>query len=176
MSTELVLRAAVALSGRERAAIVELCLTAYGDIFGDYLDQLAEPTHVLLFRDDRLVSHGCWVTRWLQPGPMPPLRTAYIEAVATLPAEAGRGHATAVMRRILGSVEHYDLAALSPAIDGFYERLGWERWRGPLFIRKEGAVLPADEDEGCMIHRLPATPSLNLDGPLSIEWRPGEVW
>lgn len=171
----IVVRRSDSFSNSERAEIVDLCTEAYGETFGDYLDQLSDPTHVLAVRGDRFVAHGCWVTRWLQPGDGPSLRTAYVEAVATRPSEAGRGHATAIMARILASVEVFDIAALSPAIEGFYERLAWERWRGPLFVRRDSKTLPADDD-ACMIHRLPRTPQLDLDGPLSIEWRPGEVW
>ena len=59
---------------------------------------------------------------------------------------------------------------------GFYERLGWELWHGPLFVRTEHSVERSPDDEEVMIYRLPSTPELDLSAPLSAEWREGEIW
>jgi hypothetical protein len=69
----------------------------------------------------------------------------------------------------------FDLGALSPSDDGFYVRLGWETWRGPLSIRTATGSMPTPEDR-VMILCLPGTPDLDLDAPLSAEWRDGELW
>jgi len=53
--------------------------------------------------------------------------------------------------------------------------MGWQSWRGPLAIRTEAGLL-ATPGEAVMILRLPHTPPLALDGPLSAEWRIGELW
>ena len=94
-------------------------------------------THVLGYCDQTLVSHAMWVTRWLQTGTLPVMRTAYIEMVATDQAYRGRGFASAVMRRVAHEIQDFDLGALCPSSVAYYERLGWERWRGPLFIRTD---------------------------------------
>jgi aminoglycoside 2'-N-acetyltransferase I len=107
------------------------------------------------------------VTRWLQPGDGPRLRTAYVEMVATEPGFQRRGFATAV--------HDFDLGGLCPAAPGLYARLGWVFWRGPLSIRTPEGLAPTPE-ERIMILRLPKTPALDLDLPLSAEWRQGEVW
>ena len=65
-------------------------------------------------------------------------------------------------------------AALSPATEGLYARLGWRFWRGPLSIRSEAGKTPTPEEE-IMFLRLPRTPPLDETLPLSAEWRPGEV-
>lgn len=54
-------------------------------------------------------------------------------------------------------------------------RLGWETWRGPLFIRTADGLLPTP-DEDVMIRRLPRTPALDVTQSLSAEWRQGELW
>ena len=72
-------------------------------------------------------------------------------------------------------VADYELAALSPATEGLYARLGWRFWRGPLSIRTETGLIPTP-DEQVMFLRLPKTPPLDDTLPLSAEWRPGEVW
>jgi len=163
--------------GRSEAAdILALCSEAYQENFAGYLGMLADPVHVLARLDGGLVSHACWVTRWLQPGDGSLLRTAYVEAVATSPAHQGRGFATEVLRFLANAVADFDIAALSPSDPGFYARIGWEPWRGPLHVREANAAVPAEADEMCMIMRLPRTPALDFDGPLSIEWRLGEVW
>lgn len=188
---------AAALSPPLQAAIYNLCARAYP---GENLDPLwaayAADFHAVGWIADLPVSYAMVVTRWLQAGDGPPLRTAYVEMAATLPEFQGRGYATALMRRLAAAIAaaDYDLAALCPADTQLYQHLGWEYWRGPLFIRRppEGwpagarsadtdtsaaaELLPTPEEQ-VMILRLPLTPPLNLDLPLSAEWRPGgELW
>lgn len=122
-----------------------------------------------------LVSHLMWVTRWLQPSDARLLKTAYVEMVATAPEAQRRGHATALLNRIPSLVDDYDVAALAPATEGLYARLGWQFWRGPLFTR-QGAELVSTPDERVMLLLLKQTPPLDFDASLSVEWRPGEVW
>jgi len=132
---------------------------------------------VLAVADGVIVSHALWITRWLAPAGGTPLRTAYVEAVATDPARQRRGFASAVLRRLVREVADFELAALCPSDDGqpLYARLGWETWTGPLSIR-QGSTLIDTPDESIMIHRLRLTPPLRLSDSMSAEWRPGEVW
>lgn len=164
------------LSDADRKTIIALCNRAYEDDLEPLFDTFVGATHVLAYHNGHLVSHALWVTRYLQVGSGPLLRTAYIEAVATDPAYRNRGFATAIMKRIADEIGDYELAALSPSSVAFYERLGWELWRGPLFIRTETDVLPTPADEQVMILRLPKTPPLDPNAPLSAEWRTGELW
>ncbi len=157
-------------------AIVAFCSAAYDEDMAPYFAAFTETTYVLGHLDGELVTHGCWVTRWLQPEGMRPLRTAYVEAVATAHAHRGRGHAAALMRRIQAELAGYELAALSPFSAEWYARLGWELWRGPLFARTDAGLERSPDDEEVMILRQPTTPPLDLSAPLSIEWRAGEVW
>lgn len=172
---ELCLKHSSDLSSAEREAILAVCNAAYEEDIGLIWDLFPDAMHVLGYLEETLVSHALWVTRWLEVGEGPLLRTAYVELVATAPAHQGRGFATAVMQRLQAAVADYDLAALCPAVPEWYARLGWETWRGPLAIRtNEGLLLTPDEL--VMVLRLPNTPPLDLDAPLSAEWRPGEVW
>ena len=155
--------------------IVELCSAAYEEDFEAIFRTLPRTKHVLARVDGRLVSHACWVTRWLQPGDHPPLRTAFVEAVATSPSDQRRGYASAVMRRLAEEILEYDLGGLSPAYPQIYERLGWQTWRGPLAIRTDSGLLPTPRDH-VMVLRLPRTPELDLTGALTAEWREGELW
>ena len=165
------------LSDAGRDEVVALCSEAYEVDFSEYLAWLRGVTHVFAReRGGRLVSHACWVTRWLQPGTGPLLRTAYVEAVATAADARNRGLASAVMRQIARAIRDYDIGALSPTTVPIYKRLGWRRWRGPLFVRTDAGIEPSPDDEGCMILRLPKTPPLDVTQPLSVEWRLGEIW
>lgn len=193
---------AAAIDPPLQAAVYNLCARAYP---GENLDPLwaayAADFHAVGWTADLPVSYAMVVTRWLQAGEGPLLRTAYVELAATLPEFQGRGYATALMQRLAAAIAaaDYDLAALCPADTQLYARLGWEYWRGPLFIRRppEGwperersadgntdtaadtsaaELLPTPE-ERVMIRHLPHTPPLDLDLPLSAEWRPGgELW
>jgi len=157
------------------AEITTLCSRAFEQDYAPFLATFPQPVHVLAFLEGTLVSHALWVTRWLQQSDGPLLRTAYVEGMATEPTLQGHGYGTAVMRRLAEEIRDHDLGALSTSSVGFYTRLGWELWRGPLSVRTVQGALPCPEDSA-MILRLPSTPPLDLDGPLSVEWREGEVW
>jgi aminoglycoside 2'-N-acetyltransferase I len=173
--TTIELKEGAALSEAEWAAIVALCEAAFAEDFSRYFAPFARSWHVLVRRDDALVCHACWVERGLQPAGLPILHTAYIEAVATHPEWQRRGYGTLAMARIAEEIGSYELGALSPAVAPFYERLGWEHWRGPTAIRTTAGLLPTPDEE-IMILRLPQTPTLDLDAAISAEWREGEVW
>jgi aminoglycoside 2'-N-acetyltransferase I len=164
------------LSASTRSAIVTLCDAAYDEDSSAYLDTIGPGVHLLLWVHEQLASHLMWVTRTLYPDAMPPLRAAYVELVATHPMAQGQGHATRLLRQLALEIAEYELGALSPSAASFYERLGWELWRGPLWERRDGRATRS-EDESVMILRLPSTPDgLRLDGGLAVDWRPGEVW
>jgi aminoglycoside 2'-N-acetyltransferase I len=152
-----------------------LCHRAYEEDVGSLFATFVDATHVLGFLEGALASHAMWVTRWLRPGDGPRLRTAYVEMVATELHLQRRGLSTAVMARLASAISGYDLGALCPAEPGLYARLGWVFWRGPLFIRSEQGLIPTPA-ERVMVLRLPHTPALDLDLPLSAEWREGELW
>lgn len=166
---------AEALSASDRQEILALCTTAYEEDFLPYLELLSSPVHLLARRDNVLVSHAAWVTRWLQVNEGELLQTAYVEAVATAPEYQRQGFGTAVMRQLMKYLDDFEIAALSPSDSGFYERLGWELWRGPLAVRINDGLTFTPEEE-VMIYRLPRTPKLNLNVLITIEWRQGEVW
>lgn len=156
--------------------IISLCNRAYQEDMQPILQTFVDATHILGYCDGLLVCHALWVTRHLQVGAHPLLRTAYVEALATDVRYRGRGFAAKLMQRITLEVYDYDLAALSPFSSAYYERLGWELWRGPLSIRMQDTFLPSPSDEEVMIYRLPQTPALDLTAPLSAEGRAGELW
>ena len=156
-------------------AVLSLCNRAYAEDLDALFQTFGSATHLLGWLGTTLVTHLMWVTRYLAPVGMQPLETAYIEMVATDPGYQGRGYATALLEQVPAGVAAYDLAALCPAVDGVYKRLGWRYWRGDLYIRREGGLVPTPE-ERIMVLELPRTPPLDYDAPLSAEWREGEVW
>ena len=72
----------------------------------------------------------------------PVLRTAYVDAVATAPADQGRGHASAVMRALAANITDYDIACLSTATP----RRSTRGWAG-----SSGAALSPVEPETRLI-------------------------
>jgi aminoglycoside 2'-N-acetyltransferase I len=107
-----------------------------------------------------------------------PLRTGYVEAMATRPELQGRGIGTEVLRGVNDHiVDAYELGALDTGSDWFYRRLGWLRWRGPTFVRTADEVLRTeDEDGNIMVLSTPVSGPLDPEAPISCEWRPGDVW
>lgn len=163
-----------------RDALRLLLAESYGEELSQYLTDIGDGVHLLGWYGNSLVTHAMWVTRMLHLEGERPLRAAYVELVATLPSLQRRGLATRMMQRVVHDIRHeiprYDIAALSPAVAPFYAALDWESWRGPLSVRTAGATTPTPEDQ-IMVLRLAGTPpSLDVGQPLSVDWRPGEVW
>ena len=76
------------LTSQQLAEIHALCNRAYAvyDVNLELLFQtFTDTTHVIGWWGSAIVSYAMWVTRWLQPSNQPPLRTAYVEMVATEP-------------------------------------------------------------------------------------------
>jgi aminoglycoside 2'-N-acetyltransferase I len=164
-----------ALTPQEQEAIANLFRAAFEEEYQPFQAVFIDPIHILGKVGGRLVSHALWVTRWLELQGRAPLRTAYIEAVATDQAYRGKGYATQIMACLADQIQDFELGALSPADTSLYTRLGWEFWQGPLFGRKDGVWIPIP-GERAMILRTANTPLIDLRAPLSIEWREGEVW
>jgi aminoglycoside 2'-N-acetyltransferase I len=133
--------------------------------------------HFILLSDDELVTHASVVERVLHVDGRP-LRTGYVEAVATRPERQGQGFGTEVMRKVGSHVRaHFELGALGTSHHGFYERLGWRTWQGPSSVRTPDGERPTpDEDGYIMVLATPSSPPLDLGRSISCEWRPGDVW
>ena len=66
--------------------------------------------------------------------------------------------------------------ASKPNRTDFFERLGWQRWRGPRAGRSGHELIPTPEQQNIMILRLATTPPLDLDRLLTIETQAGRIW
>ena len=133
--------------------------------------------HVVAEEGGRIVAHASVVPRAIHVGGRP-LAAGYVEAVATDPARQGRGFGTAVMR-VVGEIIRagYELGVLGTGEHGFYERLGWRTWRGPSAVRTPTGDRPTpDEDGYILVLATPTSPPLDLDEPISCDWRAGDVW
>ncbi|HEX5839435.1 MAG TPA: GNAT family N-acetyltransferase [Anaerolineales bacterium] len=162
-----------------RAAIIDLCIEAHQEQDFKYLFTYISSggRHFLAYLDERLVSHAVVTTRWLQPDGQTILKTAYIDAVSTLPGHQGQGFGSAVMQQLAKDIDsEYVIACLETDRESFYRRLGWETWRGPLAGRGDQGVISTPDQRGIMILRLSGTPTLDLDAGLTIECQTGRIW
>ncbi len=133
--------------------------------------------HVVVEDDGEIVAHGSVVLRMLRAAGVD-LAAGYVEAVATLPHRQGRGFGSAVMRTLTEHIDvTYALGALSTGVPSFYERLGWTRWTGPTSVLVDGEPRPTPDEDGALLVRCtPSSPRLDPTGPISCDWRPGDVW
>jgi aminoglycoside 2'-N-acetyltransferase I len=162
-------------SPADRAAIVALCTRAFGTDFSSLWHYVRAADHVLATLDGRLVGHAMWSTRTARANDGPFLRTAYLDAMATDAEMWGQGIGRAVIACLGAETAGFDLRALSTDRPGFYERLCWERWRGPTGGRDGDLLIPTPE-EIVFISRTSTTPPLDLDGLLTVERRAGSIW
>jgi aminoglycoside 2'-N-acetyltransferase I len=146
---------------------------AFGD---DDWEHALGGMHAMLHDDGRLVAHASLVMRrMLHDGVA--LRCGYVEAVAVAPDRQRQGLGGQVMSAVEALAPAYDLLALGATDEGrgLYLAHGWVPWRGPLSaLTPEGVVATLDEEGYVLV--LPGAVPLDLDGPLTCDWRDGDVW
>jgi len=166
-----------ALSFKTLEAIRALLVDAFVDGFSDDDWRHTLGGWHVLATDDALVAHAAVVERVLDVGGQA-IRAGYVEGVATAPTRQGEGLGSLVMQRVGQLLEaEFELGTLSTGRHAFYERLGWERWQGPTFVRHgPDIVRTADEDDGIMVLRFGTTTGVDVALPISCETRPGDDW
>jgi GNAT superfamily N-acetyltransferase len=162
-----------------REAAVDLCLAAHENdefrhMFTKYFQSGAR--HFLAYDSETLVSHAVVSTRGVQPEGLSILRTAFVDAVSTLPSRQNQGYGSATMQRLAEEIGDYEIGCLQTDRISFYAHLGWEEWRGPLGGRSDDELIPTPDQRGVMVLRLPNTPPLDLDAPLTIEPQLERIW
>ena len=163
----------------ERTAIRALLDAVFaGDFTDDDWAHALGGMHAIVAVEGAIAAHASVVRRVLDIGTKP-VRAGYVEAVGVLQTFQHTGLGTAVMRA-LGEViaREFELGALSTGEWHFYERLGWERWRGPTWVRHPHGRLERspDDDDSLMILRTPASPPIDLFATLTCEARAGDAW
>ena len=168
------------LRPKEIVAIRRLLDAAFADADGyrdeDWTNALGG-RHFVLDHEGRVVAHASVVERELHAGDHP-LRTGYVEAVATLPSRQGLGYASRLMNAAEELIDgRFELGALSSAGTTLYASRGWKPWLGETYVRTDrGPVRTPEDDDALYVRLTPSTPELDLSGPVSCEWRPGDPW
>jgi aminoglycoside 2'-N-acetyltransferase I len=170
------------LTPAEIAAIRDVLVVAFGpdedDRFTDHdWEHAVGGLHFVLDLGGEVVAHAAVVERDLHVDGRP-LRTGYVEAVATAPDRQGIGLGSLLMADVTSYIrETFELGALGTGRHHFYERLGWLTWAGPSFVRTAKGVQPTPEDDGSiMVLPTPSSPPLDVCGSIGCDWRPGNVW
>jgi aminoglycoside 2'-N-acetyltransferase I len=170
------------LTPSETSALRALMTVAFGSdeeerFTDDDWQHAVGGVHFVLQLDDEIVAHASVVERELHVGGQP-LRTGYVEAVATDPAWQGLGLGSIVMTDVTEDIrDRFELGGLGTGRQSFYGRLGWRVWAGLSSVRAPGGDRPTPDDDGSiMVLTTPTTPPLDPAAPISCEWRPGDVW
>ena len=170
------------LSAQQIAEVRDLLWSAFakdehGSFTEDDWQHALGGTHFVVEVEGRIVSHAAVVERTLHVAGAP-VRTGYVEAVATDPAQQGRGYGTLIMRAVNQLIERdFELGVLGTGSQGFYERLGWRVWRGPSSVlTTSGEIATPDDDGYIMFLPTPTSQPLDPRAPIACEWRPGDVW
>jgi len=170
------------LTASEITIIRALLVTAFGSDEEERFDDddwnhALGGVHFVLNVDGEIVCHAAVVERELHVGNQP-LRTGYVEAVATAVGSQGAGLGSIVMADVTTYIrERFELGALGTGRQHFYERLGWLRWEGPAFVRTaDGPRRTPDEEGYILVLPTPSSPDLDMAASISCDWRPGDVW
>jgi aminoglycoside 2'-N-acetyltransferase I len=148
-----------------------------GDFTGDDFAHAMGGRHYLAQDDGRIVAHAALMERSLEADGRP-LRTGYVEAVATAPDWQGQGLGTKIMTDVSSYIrDHFELGALSTGNKHFFSRFGWLSWDGPIAVRTVTGLVPSDPaEEGIMILRTVLTPRIAARATLTCDKRRGDSW
>ena len=133
--------------------------------------------HVVVVEGGSVVAHAALVPRAIDVADRR-FAAGYVEAVATAPARQGQGLGSLAMAELTTMIrDRFELGALSTDRHSFYGQHGWERWRGPSFVRSGAAVTrTTEEDDGIMVLRFGPSAAVDLTSAISCEARPGDDW
>ncbi len=159
------------LTEQELEDIVTLCSHAFNENFRPYMKSFINATHILGYYNGALVSHVLWLNRWTRAGDSPIMKTAFVDAVAVDGKYRKRGFASSMIARLTSEITAYNVSALTTGSPEFYERLGWQAWQGPVYFQREDGEITELNDSKLMVLFLPRTLALELNEPLTIEWR-----
>ncbi|MDP8991673.1 MAG: GNAT family N-acetyltransferase [Actinomycetota bacterium] len=148
-----------------------------GTLSSDDWEHMLGGWHVVILERKALPSH----TRPSSPaleaaGRL--FRTGYGEGVATAPGRRCEGLGSSVVSQVASLLRSkFELGALSTGRHAFYERLGWQRWRGPTFVRHADDLVRTEEDDDSVtVLRFGPSLALDLARPISCEARTGDHW
>jgi GNAT superfamily N-acetyltransferase len=119
--------------------------------------------------DHRLVSHVGMLTREIFVDGVP-MFIGGVGGVKTHPDARGRGYASAAMRAATAfftdeqGVAFVLLVCLPPTVP-YYERLGWQRFRGTLLVAQPGGTIPFTTNLPMV---LPACDAVPRDGTINL--------
>jgi aminoglycoside 2'-N-acetyltransferase I len=166
--------------GREIRTLMDVAFRSEGEeerFSDDDWQHALGGVHFVLELDGEIVAHAAVVERQLYVGGVP-LRTGYVEAVATSPDRQGVGLGSIVMTDVTDYIrDGFEFGGLGTGRQTFYGRLGWRIWAGPSAVRTPDGERPTPDDDGyIMILDTPTTPPLDLAARISCEERPGDAW
>lgn len=173
--SRLVMAHTAELTSEELGAVRRLMDAAFDDYTDhDWSHGLGGMHALVVGGADEVLAHGSLVMRRLLLGDRS-LRCGYLEGVATAPGHQRRGHASTVLVALEGLAPAYDLLALSatPAGQPLYLARGWQPWRGPRSVMAPSGTEATPAGAGTI---MVLAAGLDLDAPISCDWRDGEVW
>ncbi len=160
------------------AEIRHLLVEAFeGGLSDDDWDHTLGGWHVVVLDGGSVRAHAAVVPRAFEVAGLA-LRVGYVEGVATAADRQGEGLGGLAMTEATDLVRReFAMGALSTGRHRFYERLGWERWRGPTFAgHGPGAVRTEEEDDGVMVLRFGPSSGVDLGAAIACDARAGDDW
>lgn len=147
------------------------------DFTGDDWEHTLGGRHFIVLDGDEVVAHAAVVPRVLHVGERS-FRVGYVEGVGTAPARRGEGLGSLAMRQATSFIRgNFEMGGLGTDRFTFYGRLGWERWRGPTYVRSGSEVVRTPEEDGyVMVLRFGPSRAADITAPISCEERSGDDW
>ena len=133
--------------------------------------------HALAWSGSTLVGHASVIQRRLIHAGKA-LRTGYIEGVGVAATHRRQGYASAMMTALERVIKGaYELGALGATDDAahMYATRGWLKWQGTTWATTPHGTIRTQEEDDC-IYVYPVTSLVDITGPLTCDWRDGDVW
>lgn len=137
--------------------------------------------HAVISQRGEVIGHAAVIQRRLLYDDVA-LRCGYVEGVAVREDHRGQGLGGVLMdavEQVVRGAYHLGALGASELGEPLYTGRGWIRWIGPTSVLARGGITRTPEDDGgvyVLPNDLPPAVTLNPTGPLTCDWRDGDVW
>lgn len=165
------------LTGIKKSKIRSFLEEVFGPSYSeDHWNSCQGGIHTIAQFDGKIIGHTALIPRSVIIDNIEhPVK--YVEAVAVDTSSRNIGLGKAMLQRLNSQLElSSSFALLTTTSPRFYQKLGWSNWIGRSWTHTDTQRKVPPGTHGQIMYFAPTIGKLSPQLPISINWRPGDIW